>query len=228
MNTQRAHDLVAFDVDGTLVNSPNDRTVWEILNERFTGTAEHNRQRFAEYKAGRLSYAEWVALDVRGWQNAGATRAQLIEAFSVLKPIGHAQQALDSLKEAGCRLIVISGTLDLMLSTLLPEAPFDEIHANHIGFDDNERISHWKATPFDMDGKAALLRAVAIRHGIRLERCAYVGDSSNDLWVAQTAGFSIALNPKCDELIECSSITLRGDDLRLIVEPILEGVKTHC
>lgn len=225
MKSQRARDLVAFDVDGTLVNSPNDWTVWEILNERFTGTAEHNKQRFAEYKSGRLSYADWVALDVRGWQEAGATRGQLIEAFSALRPVGHAQQALDSLREAGCLLIVISGTLDLMLNTLLPEANFDEVYANHIGFDDNDLISHWNPTPFDMDGKAALLRAVSIRHGLRLERCAYVGDSFNDLWVARTAGFSVAFNPKCDELAESSDLVVRGDDLRLIVDPILEGLR---
>jgi phosphoserine phosphatase len=225
MKHGRANDLVAFDVDGTLINSPNGWTVWEILNERFTGTAEHNRQRFAEYQAGRLSYADWVKLDVRGWQEAGATRSQLIEAFAKLKPIGYVQETLAALREAGCLLIVISGTLDLMLKSVLPEAHFDEIYANHIGFDDNDLISHWKATPFDMDGKAALLRAVAMRHGVRLDRCAYVGDSSNDLWVAQAAGFSIALNPKSDELVENSSLTIRGDDLRLIVEPVLKGLK---
>lgn len=224
MKQDRAHDLVAFDVDGTLVNSANGWTVWEILNERFTGTPEHNKRRFAEYQAGRLSYADWVKLDISGWQEAGATRSQMIEAFSSLRPIGHAGQALETLRNAGCKLIVISGTLDLMLHTLLPEASFDEIYANHIGFDDDERISHWKATPFDMDGKAALLRAVALRHGIRLERCAFVGDSLNDLWIARTAGFSIALNPKSEELIECADLTLRGDDLRLVVPPILQGV----
>ena len=227
MKDDRARDLVAFDIDGTLINSPNGWTVWEILNERFTGTAEHNRTRFAEYQAGRLSSAEWVKLDVRGWQEAGATRDQLIEAFADLKPIGHVRETLDELKQAGCLLIVISGTLDLMLNSVLPDAQFDEVYANHIGFDDNDLISHWEATPFDMDGKAALLRAVAMRHGIGLDRCAYVGDSSNDVWIAKTAGFSIALNPKSDELIECSSITLRGDDLRVILDPILKGVATQ-
>ena len=106
-----------------------------------------------------------------------ATREQLVDAFSQLTPTGHTLEALEALKRAGCTLAVISGTLDLMLHTLLPGAPFDEIYCNHIGFDDNDRISHWKATPFDMEGKAQLLRALAIRHGVPLGRCAYVGDN---------------------------------------------------
>ena len=45
-------DLVAFDVDGTLVRGPNGMTVWEVLNLKFTGTAEWNKKRYADYKAG--------------------------------------------------------------------------------------------------------------------------------------------------------------------------------
>ena len=81
----RRFDLVAFDVDGTLVHHPHDQTVWEVLNERFTGTAEHNRERFALYRGGKLSYAEWVALDITSWRDAGATREDLISAFGPLR-----------------------------------------------------------------------------------------------------------------------------------------------
>ena len=74
----RAFELVAFDVDGTLVQAPRDHTVWEVLNEKFTGTAEHNKERYALYRQGKLSYAEWVTLDITGWRDAGAKRDDLI------------------------------------------------------------------------------------------------------------------------------------------------------
>ena len=38
----RRFDLVAFDVDGTLVHHPEDKTVWEVLNHRFTGSEDQN------------------------------------------------------------------------------------------------------------------------------------------------------------------------------------------
>jgi len=213
--------LVAFDVDGTLVRHPEGLTVWEVLNRRFAGTAEINRERYAQFRAGRLSYAEWVALDIEGWRSAGARRADLVAAFDSLEPVGGTMQALETLRGHGVRLVVISGTLDLMLHTLLPGAPFDEIHANHIGFDDDGRISHWRATSFDMDGKEKLLRAIALRDGIPLARCAFVGDSENDVWIARAAGLAVAFNPRSDELERLAGAVVRSDDLRDVLPHLI-------
>ncbi len=219
----RPYDLVAFDVDGTLVRAPGDLTVWEVLNQRFTGRSDQNEKHFAAYRRGKLSYAEWVALDINGWKDAGATRQDLIAGFAPLQLIAGAREALDRLKQAGYRLIVISGTLDLLLDTLLPKHPFDEVYTNHIGFDDEGRISHWQATPFDMEGKARLLRAVALREGIPLARCAFVGDSGNDVWIAREAGFALALNPKDRELEEVADVSIRTTDLKAILPHFLDG-----
>jgi len=219
--TVREYDLIAFDIDGTLVQAPNDYTVWEVLNEKFTGTAEINRERYALYRAGKLSYAEWVELDITGWKQAGAKREDLISGFAPLRLINGVREALATLKEHGFRLFAISGTLDLMLETLYPDHPFEEVYANHIGFDDEGRISHWQATPFDMEGKAQILRALALREGIPLSRCAYVGDSSNDLWVAREAGLAIAVNPKSRELEEVAGAVVRTDDFREILTHLI-------
>ena len=162
----KAYDLIAFDVDGTLVRGPHGWTVWEVLNVKFTGTAEENKKRYALYLEGRLSYADWVALDVTSWRDAGARREDLIEGFGRLQLIDGVPETLSELERLGSRLVAISGTLDLMLNTLYPDHPFAEVYANHIGFDQSGRITHWKATPFDMAGKAEALRAVALRAGI--------------------------------------------------------------
>jgi len=76
----RRFDLVAFDVDGTLVHHPEDKTVWEVLNRRFTGSDDQNEQRWALYRSGKLSYAEWVALDIGAWQAAGPPARRSSEA----------------------------------------------------------------------------------------------------------------------------------------------------
>jgi len=220
---QRLYDLAAFDVDGTLVQSADERTVWEVLNERFTGRADHNVERFGMYRAGKLSYAEWVALDVTGWRDAGARREEIVAAFSSLRLVDGTRETLAALKAAGCRLVVISGTLDLLLNSLLPDAPFDEVYANHLGFDGEGRISHWRATPFDMQGKAHALRAIALRLEIPLARCAYVGDSANDIWVARQAGFTVAFNPKSAEFEDVADVVIRSTDLRAILPHLLAG-----
>ena len=217
------YDLIAFDVDGTLVTGPDQFTVWEVLNKHFTGTPDHNKERYAAYLAGKLSYADWVALDVTGWRDAGANRNDIIEALAPLKLIDGVRETMQQLKATGAKLVVISGTLDLMLATLYPDHPFDEVYCNHLGFTDAGLIAHWNATPFDMQGKAEALRAVALRFEIPMSRCAFVGDSSNDVWIAQLAGYSIAINPRSEKLIEAVDTVLHGDDFRVVLPHLLAG-----
>jgi HAD superfamily phosphoserine phosphatase-like hydrolase len=220
---RRHVDLVAFDVDGTLVRQAEGLTVWEVLNRRFLGSSEVNEQRYRMVRSGRLSYAEWVDLDIGGWREAGATKQAIVEAFESLEAVAGTRETLEQLKRRGVRRVVISGTLDLMLHTLLPAGLFDEIHANHIGFDEQGLISHWRATPFDMEGKAKALRAIALRTGVPLERCGFVGDSANDVWIARTAGRSVAFNPRCAELERSAHAVVRGNDLREILPHLLES-----
>jgi phosphoserine phosphatase len=213
--------LVAFDVDGTLVHHPEDKTVWEVLNRRFTGSDDQNALRWEQYASGKLSYAEWVELDVASWRDAGATRETIVGSFGELTLVRGARETLHELKSRGARLAVISGTLDLLLDTLFPDHPFDEVYTNHIAFDGEGRIAHWKATPFDMDGKGIALRSIALREDIPLARCAFVGDHANDLAAARLAGFSIAFNPKSKELESAASAVVRSHDLRDILPHLI-------
>ncbi len=214
-------ELAAFDVDGTLVEHPDHKTVWEVLNERFTGSIDQNRERLELYRTGRLTYADWVALDIGSWRDAGATRPQMISAFGSLTLVRGAKETMAALKAEGMRLAVVSGTLDLLLDTLFPDHPFDEVYANHIVFDREGRIASWTATPFDMEGKAIAMRAIAAREGIPLARCAYVGDHSNDLSAARVAGFTVAFNPKSAELEQIAGAVVRSPDLRDVLPYLL-------
>jgi phosphoserine phosphatase len=213
----RRFDLVAFDVDGTLVHHAEEKTVWEVFNLKFTGSDDQNAARWDDYKSGKLSYADWVALDIEGWKSAGATKELLLESLDGLKLVDGARETLAELKACGMRLAVISGTLDLLLDALFPDHPFDEVYTNRLVFEASGAISHWHATPFDMDGKGVALRSIALREDIPLARCAFVGDHANDLAAARLAGFSIAFNPKSPELEAAASAVVRSDDLRDIL-----------
>ena len=213
----RRFDLVCFDVDGTLIDHPEGKIVWQLLNRRFTGGDEVNDARLSDYLSGRITYEEWVALDVGEWVRAGATRAQMIEAIDGLELVPGAREAVAALKADGCRLAVISGTLDLCLEVLFPDHPFDEVFTNRIHFDAEGRLCGWQATPYDMDGKGRALHEIRRREGIARERCAYVGDHLNDLSAVREAGFSIAFNAKCREIEEACSVSVRTRDLRAIL-----------
>jgi phosphoserine phosphatase len=219
----KRHELIAFDVDGTLVDSPEGLTVWEVLNRRFVGTSAINRRRYEQFQRGELSYPDWVALDIEGWREAGARRESMIEALAPLRLVEGARETLETLRDRGHRLIVISGTLELMLETLYPDHPFEAVFANRVEFDAEGRISGWQATPYDNRGKAEALRAYAAEHEIPLSRCAFVGDSSNDVWVARSAGFAVAINPRCEELEQAANAVIHSSDLRSILPCFVDG-----
>lgn len=210
----RKLDLVCFDVDGTLVEHPDDKVVWQVLNRRFLGDDAVNRRRYELYRSGTITYEEWVALDVGEWQKLGVTRDQVVEALGELRLVEGARETLDELRDRGYKLSVISGTLDINLETLFPDHPFDDVFCNRIRFGEDGLITGWEATPYDMEGKAHALELIARRESVPLERCAFVGDHRNDLSAARVAGFSIAFNPKSPELEEVADQVVRSRDLR--------------
>jgi phosphoserine phosphatase len=213
----RRADLVCFDVDGTLVQHPQDKVVWQVLNQRFLGDDAVNVHRYQQYRAGEITYEQWVELDVGEWQRLGVTRDQIIDSLGELRLVGGARETVGALRERGYKLGVISGTLDIILDTLFPDHPFDDVFCNKIFFGEDGRIAGWEATPYDMEGKAHALEMIADREELPLERCAFVGDHRNDLAVARVAGLSIAFNPKSPELEDVSDEVIRSGDLRDIL-----------
>ena len=219
----RRFGLVCFDVDGTLVSHPSEKVVWQLLNERFLGTDALNEERYHRYTSGQISYPEWVAMDIGDWVEAGATRAAVLEEIAALRLVEGARETLAALKDAGCRLAVISGTLDICLETLFPDHPFDEVYTNRIRFGEGGLIVGWDATPFDMEGKARALREIAEREGISLEDTAFVGDHRNDVAAAREAGFAIAFNPKSVEIEDAADVVVRSGDLRAVLPYLLDA-----
>jgi len=220
---QRARfDLVCFDVDGTLVTHDQGKVVWQLLNERFVGADAVNEKRYERYRSGEISYADWVALDIGDWARVGARREEIVEEIGALRLVDGARETLAVLKNAGARLAVISGTLDVCLDVLFPDHPFDEVFTNRIRFGEDGSIAGWEATPFDMEGKAHALEAIAARENIPLARTAFVGDHLNDVAAARRAGFAVAFNPKSEELARAAHVVVHDPDLRSLLPHLME------
>ena len=210
--------LIAFDVDGTLVQHPERLVIWQLLNRRYRGDLILSNQRYDDFMAGKFDYETWVQMDVCEWIEAGATREHLLEEVRNLSPIPRARAVVDELKGRGYRLAVISGTLDLVIDEFFPEHPFDAVFTNRIHFDEIGRLHSWTATRYDMQGKAHALSELADKFGLSLAQCAFVGDHTNDVDAAREAGFSIAFNPKSSKLVEVADVVVQAETL----DPILE------
>jgi HAD superfamily phosphoserine phosphatase-like hydrolase len=201
--------MICFDVDGTLIDDHGgSANIWESLHRAFGVTEEENRKRVDHFFSGRITYAEWVDVDVGHWQLLGVTRADMLEVINRLGPVKGAPEAVANLSARGYKLAVISGSIDLGLETIFPGHPFKPVYINRIEFDANGLICGWRATPFDLARKESALRLIAEEAEMDLEQCAFVGDNFNDVTAVQSAGVGIAIASKCPELTAVCDIHL--------------------
>jgi phosphoserine phosphatase len=168
--------------------------------------------------AGRITYERWFELDIREWMARKRKKSDFIEIIRRLRPMRGAVETVATLRRRGYRIAVISGSLSLVLETLLPDLRFDDVLINRLVFDEDGTLTGGIATRFDMVHKATGLRTIARREGIPLSRCVYVGDNENDVHVAEAAGFSIAFNSKSRNLERVSNRVVPEKNLRRILE----------
>ena len=71
-------------------------------------------------------------------------------------------------------------------------------------------------TPYDLDGKADGLRALARQENLTPEQTAFIGDNDNDIWIAKAAGLAIAFNCKSDALRSICHAEVTVKDLRAL------------
>ncbi len=218
MKNNKSYDLICFDVDGTLVSHPTGMVIWEVLNLKFGGSTEINRLRYEMYCQGKLSYERWVQLDVGGWIDRGATREGIVDAIREFSLFDGARETVHALKDRGYKLSVISGTLNVLLDTLFPDHPFDEVFTNKVFFDDTGKLVSWEATRFDSHGKPDALRDIAGRNNIPLERTAFVGDGENDVPLLGVVGYLVAFRPKSRNLAEGADYVINGEGLHPLLD----------
>ena len=211
--------LVCFDLDGTLVTGLD--YVWTTLHRHFRTDARARREARRAFRAGRITYTQWFEHDVRLLRAAGATQTAIRELFATIRLVPGARETLDTLRDAGAKLAVLSGSVDLLLDVALPGERFDHVLINRFGFDADGLIQGGTPTEFDVERKADGIIELCRREGLATSRCAFVGDNENDVTAARTAGFSIAFDCKSPRLAEAASVVVPGGDLRAILPFLL-------
>jgi len=215
----RRFDLIAFDVDGTLVD--DTVFVWKSLHDHFDTDPARREQAWEDYFAGRISYAAWFRNDIELLRERGATREGVEEVIASMRLMGGAEETLGALRETGASLVVISGSLDQVLRRFRLERWFDHAWLNRFEYGPDGALVDGVPTPFDVGEKAAGLRHAARLAGVPMARTAFVGDNFNDVSVARAAGFSVAFNCKSEALAEVADVVVPGGDLRAVLPYLL-------
>jgi len=213
--------LVCFDVDGTLVDGL--AFIWELLHDHYATSREARDWAYNAYFAGEITYEEWCDHDLGLLTGKDATRQDMEVAMRPLRLMPGARETLRALEDAGMKLAVVSGSLDLALGHVLPDYKdwFDDVFINRFLFDEQGALTGIVPTPFDIDHKATAVRRLAERERIPIGSIGFVGDNFNDVEAARAAGFAVAFNCRSRELEAVCDVVVPGNDLRDVLPHLL-------
>lgn len=218
---KRKYDLVCFDLDGTLIEEDNGVILWERMSEKVYGSKKVSEERYKLHLKGELSIDEWVDLDLAQWKKMRVTKA-MVKREARHSRLNHGiRETLKELKKQGIKLGIISGSVDILLDTVFPDHPFDDVFINRLKFDRKGYLSSWKKCEYGNGRKNVALKMIAKRENIPLSRTVFVGDHLNDIPAARIAGLSIAFNSHVKKFQDKCDVVIKKKDMREILKRVL-------
>ena len=218
----KKYELVCFDLDGTLIEEESGDVLWQRMAHIVHDSKEINKERSKLYKEGKLSINDWTNMDLSDWKDYGVTKEFLITQATHSKLIPGVKKTLLELKKSDVKIAIISGSINILLDTVFPDHPFDDVFINQLFFDEEGKLSHWEIGESGKTDKGRILEKIAKRENIPLEKTVFVGDHLNDIPAAKIAGLAVAFNSKCDELKEHCDVIIDKKDMALLLPHLLD------
>ncbi|MCY3410048.1 MAG: HAD family phosphatase [Candidatus Heimdallarchaeota archaeon] len=209
--------LIFIDVDGTLTTG---LSTWEIVHHHFErtdpGIVAKMDENTALWEKGLIDYDTWAKLDVELWK--GKPYQELHEALIPPSLIQGAIEGVAKLKSMGFYVILVSGGINIMVDEVKRLIGADEAFSNKICEKDGI-ITGEGYTPVGNSMVPSVQKAID-RVGVDLACTFAVGDHVNDIQMFDLVGYSIAINPKREELKQYVNYCIQTDNFLDVVNHI--------
>ena len=206
--------LLVMDVDSTLIGQ---ETI-DLLAEH-AGTGEQVAEITARAMRGELDFAS--SLRERVATLAGAPQEILSEVHDELRLTPGARDLVDSMHARGCRVGVVSGGFEELVTSMARYLEIDHVAANRLEVSDGVLTGRLLGRIVDREEKARRLRAWAETDGVPMERTVAVGDGANDLDMIAAAGLGVAFCAK-PVVVEQADAAVHVRDLRAVLDLLLK------
>jgi len=193
-----------FDVDGTLLAS---NVVSHYAWLRLHDSPSLLRPLFAVAIAGRVPY--YWALDkasrahfnrafyknYRGWKPARARQlgAESFDGYTLKRLFPEAIAELRAHKEAGHRVVLLSGALDFLLEPFKDLA--DDVLTARLEEENGQYTGELSGAPVAGEARARMLASFARKRDVDLSRSYAYADSISDLPMLEAVGIPVVVNP---------------------------------
>ena len=219
---------VIFDFDGTITKSKNKITTWEMIWEKLGYSADDCKQYHSMYRRGEITHREWCSITAEKFNKAGINRATLDAVCSGLTLRNGATDLIERLyKDYQIFVHILSGSIDHIITRTLMDQTFciKTLHANKMIWE-GSRLKKIQGTPYDFEGKALFVRNLIQDHRLHPLEVLYVGNSSNDVWVANSGARTVCVDQHMTDPDETSHWSERlkdHGDLRGLIEHVETG-----
>jgi HAD superfamily phosphoserine phosphatase-like hydrolase len=225
--TNWKYQVVAFDIDGTLIKGENFLYSWRNLWNHLELSDETNRQAMMQYLNSEKNYADyekWFNFCLSQFMMKNLKRDDFKDIAKNLHITNNFISTIRTLKNEHFTLAIISGSIDTLLETMIPDYKelFDYICMNKFQFDQYGRLTGGIPTKFDFKGKAEALKLICQNVGCSTKEAVFIGEGFNDKDIMNEAGLGIAYPPTVPDYEFLKNvIPIREDDLDKILEHIL-------
>jgi phosphoserine phosphatase len=186
---RRTRRLACFDMDSTLIQA-------EVIDELAAeaGVGEQVKAVTEQAMRGELDFDQ--SLQKRVAQLEGLDEAALQRVAHRLELTEGAETLMANLHEFGYKTAILSGGFGYFGRHLQQRLEVDYVCANELEIVDGKLTGRVKGPIVNGQRKAALLKELAEKEGIKLEQVVAVGDGANDLPMLGAAGLGIAFHAK--------------------------------
>jgi phosphoserine phosphatase len=213
----RSFDLVAFDMDGVLVDYSS---CWTWVHHHF---GVDNEPALLSFVEGKIDDREFMRRDIALWRDKNP-KLDLEGLRCILEPLPFNEgikETVAALKERGIKTVIVSGGMDIVAEKIAERYGFDDFIANGVESDDAGQLTGEGILRVELLNKKLALDALLSKYSVRPERAACVGDSFIDIPMFKTCGMSIAFNPMDQRVCDNATYVVRNRNLRAVLPFIL-------
>jgi len=214
----RRFDLVAFDMDGVLVDYTSS---WTWVHDHFK---VDNETSLLAYIEGRIDDREFMRRDIDLWKQKKDDLCK-VDIERILAPVpvvDGIEETILALKKKGMKSVIVSGGLDIVAKRICQSYGFDDFIANGLECDEQGQLTGEGVLRVELINKKRALDAFLDKYRVDRRRTACIGNSFVDASMFEGVGLAIAFNPIDSYVREQADHTVVGKDLRTLLPYLLD------